>query len=107
MAILAGGVNTGVAPKADLYLLKVKGNYHHTDNLENHSKSFHTVRSCQYWSNHVQNHIEERKNARRQNGGPEVKSVINMSWGKNGPILYRNGKLTLHRSQYQPFVFQI
>jgi hypothetical protein len=81
MASLAGGSTTGVAPKANLYLVKVKGQYRHTGTSAGVSTSFHNKASIEYWSQHVQSHIESRK-ASRKNGDPEIRSVVNMSSGK-------------------------
>ncbi|KNG50433.1 serine protease [Stemphylium lycopersici] len=80
MASLAGGLKTGVAPKADLHLFKVKGQYRHREPSTSISTTHHTELAIGYWTEHIKNHIEAR-GASRQKGGPEVKSVINMSWG--------------------------
>ncbi|USP82274.1 subtilisin-like protein [Curvularia clavata] len=79
MASLAGGAITGVAPRADLHLVKVKGEYYHNSG-GGKSTSFHTVQSIQYFTEHIKSHIFQRKRARR-NGDPELRSVINMSSG--------------------------
>jgi hypothetical protein len=81
MASLAAGIDTGVSPKADLFLIKVKGQYKHSVG-ESQSTTHHSVESITYWSSYVRNHISTRMTA-RQTGGPEVRSVINMSWGES------------------------
>ena len=81
MASLAAGIDTGVSPKADLFLVKVKGQYKHSFG-DGESTTQHSEASVRYWSRYVRDHISTRK-AARQAGEPEVRSVINMSWGMN------------------------
>lgn len=79
MAIIAAGRMRGVAPNADLFLLKIKGQY----NLgkvdpPSQDKTYvlqlrAVVRAFQVVRNHVHRRLAADANA---------KSVINMSWGE-------------------------
>ena len=104
MASLAAGIDTGVSPKADLFLVKVKGQYKHSFG-DGKSTTQHSISSVRYWSEYVMQHISTRKAARRA-GEPEVISVINMSWGMNLNLLAMYAPcdmLTIYRHQNQPF----
>ncbi|KAF1828008.1 subtilisin-like protein [Decorospora gaudefroyi] len=94
MACLAGGAQIGVAPKANLYLFKVKGSYRNS-NRPDPIISHHTHRSVTYWIRHVKEHIDQRERARPA-GGPPLKSVINMSWGINNRQWGEDGEESLN-----------
>ncbi|KAI8942389.1 hypothetical protein NX059_000463 [Plenodomus lindquistii] len=76
MAGLAGGRVDGVAPNADLCLVKTKGHIRHTSDSTRLSVSGHRSGSVSYFLEQVRYHIEARL---REN--PQARSVINMSWG--------------------------
>lgn len=83
MASIAAGKRTGIAPNADLFLVKAKGNY----NFEEQNEQGETVRSkdralviqpaaLQDILDTIREHIVQRLRS-----DPDTKSVVNMSWG--------------------------
>lgn len=83
MACIAAGKKTGVAPNADLFLAKSKGNF----DFEERDGQGQTVRSearafvmqppaLRNILDTIRDHIEQRLKS-----DPDAKSVINMSWG--------------------------
>jgi hypothetical protein len=75
MARLAAGRNLGVAPNADLYLIKTKGQYTRKDGRVG-TTTFNPL-SMQHFLNAVTENIEGKLPEQ-----PGDKIVINMSWGK-------------------------
>jgi hypothetical protein len=85
MASIAAGKRTGIAPNADLFLVKTKG--HWNPGTERENQEGRVVRSEDKALNvqpraledivlRIRSHIEERLKS-----DPSAKSVINMSWG--------------------------
>jgi hypothetical protein len=92
MAVIAGGKVHGVAPNANLFLVKYKGQFNRgnprndVNNLNpgkelNHSVLPGAVARCL--------NIVRQDIARRLQTDPMAKSVINMSWGKTLSSHYR------------------
>jgi hypothetical protein len=78
MATIAGGKAHGIAPNANLYLLKIKGQWNKGSGLPEDEKNGSVqpkalVKTFGVIRNHVRNRLATNANAR---------SVINMSWGK-------------------------
>jgi hypothetical protein len=98
MARLATGRQIGVAPNADLYLIKIKGQYRKRNGGIG-TTSFNPLSMRWFLSAFTEN-IEARLPEH-----PGKKIVINMSWGKTQESLLlklvscRNPKLTSHRCQ--------
>jgi hypothetical protein len=81
MAAIAGGRLHGVAPNADMFLMKTKTHYHHTYGSGTSSTSL-TYPALDYSLNVVEQHINDRLAQ-----DPKSKSVINMSFGMLVPNL--------------------
>ena len=88
MATLAGGLNHGMAPRANMYLIKAKGQYRYNkkdprtgqplgDNPD-HNMPYNTAALLVAF-NQIRAHIADRISK-----NPDAKSVINLSWGKFG-----------------------
>jgi hypothetical protein len=75
MTRLAAGRLNGVAPNADLYLVKFKGQY--MTNAGEPKNSVHNYLSLEWFVGKIENHIETRRNE-----NPNAKFVINWSGGK-------------------------
>lgn len=86
MAVIAAGREHGVAPNADLYLVRTKGRYNRDSTDETDPGAQDRSWPLQAIAvnsalDHVRNDIESRLSA-----NPSAKSVVNMSWGEN-PVL--------------------
>jgi hypothetical protein len=77
MAALAGGRLNGVAPNADLFLVKTKGQWR--NNSGRQMNSHHTYDSIRTFLAKVEDHINSRRDE-----NPQPKFVINWSGGKTG-----------------------
>jgi hypothetical protein len=79
MAIIAAGKSHGIAPNADLYLVKTKNGYQaNNSSTDGAIKTYGLQPLALDWAfNTVKRHIIQRK---KENS--ESKSVINLSWGK-------------------------
>lgn len=79
MSVIAAGKTYGIAPNADLFLVKIKNCY--LDGLWEDNRLSHTAgvqpAALDWVLRRVRDHIEGRL---RQD--PNTKSVINMSWGE-------------------------
>jgi subtilisin family serine protease len=78
MATIAGGKIHGVAPNANLYLLKVKGQWNKGSGSDADEKSGSVQpKALMTTFGVIRDHVRDRLIA-----DAETKSVINMSWGK-------------------------
>lgn len=81
MAAIAGGRINGVAPRANLYLMKIKGHYNNGDKPRPDRNPIKSARIFPRALAAVFDEIRRDVLARRLLD-PRAKSVINMSWGK-------------------------
>ncbi|KAF2445923.1 hypothetical protein P171DRAFT_276181 [Karstenula rhodostoma CBS 690.94] len=77
MAIIAAGAVNGVARRANLYLMKAKGQYQREVGSDIVNLGY-TVPAIQTTLDEIKRHIEERKRS-----NPNAKSVLSWSWGKD------------------------
>jgi subtilisin family serine protease len=77
MATIAAGKQLGIAPNADLYLIKAKGNWAKDAETAGYQSFGYQVTAISEALDQIRLHIQTRLNSDRS-----AKSVINMSWGK-------------------------
>jgi len=82
MATIAAGKIHGVAPNADLYLVKTKGQIKDKTNPRILRHSPLNYNAALFFLNAVKSHIKTRL-AKDKN----AKSVINLSWGKESLVM--------------------
>jgi subtilisin family serine protease len=92
MAIIAAGKDSGVAPNANLYLVKAKGSYlNDADGPVDDFRIYpaYQVGAVRFALNHIRSVIQAKLNA-----NSNEKSVINMSWGKSSLASCTDQRLT-------------
>lgn len=76
MAIIAGGIINGVAPRANLYLMKIKGQWNNGESPTNMNGRI-LPRALDTVFDEIRRHVGQRLQA-----NPRAKSVINLSGGE-------------------------
>jgi hypothetical protein len=77
MAIIAGGITNGVAPRANLYLMKIKGQWNSGISPAPNKNGRILPRALNTVFDEIRRHVGQRRQA-----NPRAKSVINLSGGK-------------------------
>lgn len=78
MATIAAGILDGVAPRANLFLAKEKGQWNTgKDNKQAYQTGPYRPNALNTVFKEIRSHIKRRCDA-----DPNAQSVVNMSWGK-------------------------
>jgi hypothetical protein len=79
MASIAAGILDGVAPRANLFLAKGKGQWNTgKDNQHAYQNGPYRPNALNTVFKEIRSHIKRKRDAE-----PNAKSVVNMSWGKH------------------------